>query len=567
MASLFPQSGLPQRSFPVRGPTISTRTTTHTPYLSSARRLSTLRYVQTSANASVVTRRHRNISTMASYYSSLKYGRLTTPPAASCRSPPLDKGKNSASTDDVATHQRHASSALVCRTRPDARRPAGRRWYQISEPSSSKAHENTSRRQAHERNHVETTRRLKELEGRHHPHHIDQETEYEYEQRQLQYLRERALLLEQHELLRHQLEVLMHEEQLVEEEELRLMEKERHLIQQHRQDQQQHQQEQMRQDADEDEYFEYDGEEDEEEEDMVVRKSGRLQESLKHLFAGGIAGAVSRTCVSPLERLKILFQIGGGVTKYTGVTHALVSIWKAEGPLGYLRGNGTNIVRIFPYSAAQFAAYEYFKSFRVSPKGEKWFGVVADGLTPLDRFACGACAGIVSVVLTYPLDLVRTRLSAPTELQKYTGIGHAVRTIIKEEGIGAMYKGIAPTVVGIAPYVGLNFMTYETLKKTFLPDEDTNPQIAKKLGCGALAGAVAQTCTYPLDVLRRRMQMQSFGPDYPAFRSTKYCIHHIITTEGWRGFYKGMIPNYLKVVPSISISFVVYELTKTMLGA
>ena len=84
---------------------------------------------------------------------------------------------------------------------------------------------------------------------------------------------------------------------------------------------------------------------------------------VKHLTAGGIAGAISRTSVSPLERMKILFQIQGpGVTSYQGIIPSFLKITREEGVRGYFRGNGTNIIRIVPYSAIQFASYERYKS-------------------------------------------------------------------------------------------------------------------------------------------------------------------------------------------------------------
>jgi len=79
-------------------------------------------------------------------------------------------------------------------------------------------------------------------------------------------------------------------------------------------------------------------------------------------IAGGVAGAVSRTLVSPLERMKILFQIQGpGTASYSGVWPTLVKMWQEEGWRGFLRGNGTNCIRIIPYSACQFAAYTTYK--------------------------------------------------------------------------------------------------------------------------------------------------------------------------------------------------------------
>ena len=84
-------------------------------------------------------------------------------------------------------------------------------------------------------------------------------------------------------------------------------------------------------------------------------------------LAGGVAGAVSRTVVSPLERLKILFQVqSAGRTEYQGsVLRGLVKIWQEEGWRGMLRGNGTNCVRIVPYSAVQFGSYNLFKHVRL----------------------------------------------------------------------------------------------------------------------------------------------------------------------------------------------------------
>jgi solute carrier family 25 phosphate transporter 23/24/25/41 len=187
---------------------------------------------------------------------------------------------------------------------------------------------------------------------------------------------------------------------------------------------------------------------------------------LKHLVAGGVAGAVSRTAVSPLERMKILYQLQvetvKGERKFQSMASTLRLIWREEGVKGYFKGNGTNVMRIVPYVAVQFAAYEEYK---------KLLGIPDDvrEQSPLKRLVAGGLAGITSVTATYPLDLVRTRLSAQGEGpdRKYRNVRHAFRTILKEEGgiwSGCLYRGISPTLCGIAPYVGLNFAVYETLK-------------------------------------------------------------------------------------------------------
>ncbi|KAJ1899659.1 hypothetical protein LPJ66_001966, partial [Kickxella alabastrina] len=185
---------------------------------------------------------------------------------------------------------------------------------------------------------------------------------------------------------------------------------------------------------------------------------------LKHLVAGGVSGAVSRTVVSPLERMKILFQVQtrGAGASYNGVFGTLAKIWREEGMAGYMRGNGTNVVRIVPYSAVQFATYEQLKQM-----------LIEDGKTELDtprRLLAGAGAGIASVAATYPLDIVRTRISVQTAhaleniellpkdprgrpiIPKMPGIVETFGKIYRTEGgLRATYRGFGATLAGVAP--------------------------------------------------------------------------------------------------------------------
>uniref|UniRef100_A0A093XQN6 Mitochondrial thiamine pyrophosphate carrier 1 n=1 Tax=Talaromyces marneffei PM1 TaxID=1077442 RepID=A0A093XQN6_TALMA len=218
-------------------------------------------------------------------------------------------------------------------------------------------------------------------------------------------------------------------------------------------------------------------------------------------IAGGVAGAVSRTIVSPLERLKILLQIQSvGREEYRlSIWKALAKMRKEEGWRGFMRGNGTNCIRIIPYSAVQFGSYNFYKKFIEATPG-------AD-LNPIQRLYCGALAGITSVTFTYPLDIVRTRLSIQSA--SFADLGQRKAGEKLPGGMLALYRGIVPTVAGVAPYVGLNFMVYESVRVYLTPPGEKNPSSARKLLAGAISGAVAQTCTYPFDVLRRRFQINT----------------------------------------------------------
>ncbi|CAJ1927390.1 unnamed protein product [Sphenostylis stenocarpa] len=346
----------------------------------------------------------------------------------------------------------------------------------------------------------------------------------------------------------------------------------------------------------------------------------------KSLVAGGVAGGVhvpngSRTAVAPLERLKILLQVQNRQNiKYNGTIQGLKYIWKTEGFRGLFKGNGTNCARIVPNSAVKFFSYEQAsklplivlntfcrgilwlyqqqpgngvrKSFAImallckemSPKESTPSSSKEAQLTPILRLGAGACAGIIAMSATYPMDMVRGRLTVQTEAspRQYRGIYHALSTVFREEGARALYKGWLPSVIGVIPYVGLNFSVYESLKdwlirsKPFGIAQDSELSVTTRLACGAAAGTVGQTVAYPLDVIRRRMQMVGWKDAAPvvasegksvveytgmvdAFRKT---VHH----EGFGALYKGLVPNSVKVVPSIAIAFVTYEMVKDILG-
>jgi solute carrier family 25 phosphate transporter 23/24/25/41 len=285
--------------------------------------------------------------------------------------------------------------------------------------------------------------------------------------------------------------------------------------------------------------------------------------------AGGVAGAVSRTVVSPLERLKILMQVQSvGRDAYKlSVGKALVKMWKEEGWRGFMRGNGTNCIRIVPYSAVQFSSYNFYKRsiFESHPGAD---------LSPLTRLVCGGLAGITSVFLTYPLDIVRTRLSIQSasfaELgakpEKLPGMWTTLIQMYKTEGgMSALYRGIVPTVAGVAPYVGLNFMVYESVRKYLTPDGEQNPSATRKLLAGAISGAVAQTCTYPFDVLRRRFQINTMSGMGYQYKGITDAIRVIVMQEGIKGLYKGIVPNLLKVAPSMASSWLSFEMTRDFL--
>ncbi|KAK3137875.1 hypothetical protein QOZ80_5AG0361580 [Eleusine coracana subsp. coracana] len=304
----------------------------------------------------------------------------------------------------------------------------------------------------------------------------------------------------------------------------------------------------------------------------------------KSLVAGGVAGGVSRTAVAPLERLKILLQVQNPHSiKYNGTVQGLQYIWRTEGLRGLFKGNGTNCARIVPNSAVKFFSYEQ------ASKGILWFYRQQTGqedaqLTPVLRLGAGACAGIIAMSATYPMDMVRGRITVQTDKSpyQYRGMFHALGTVYREEGFRALYRGWLPSVIGVVPYVGLNFAVYESLKDWLLQKnplglaDDNELHVVTRLGCGAIAGTIGQTVAYPLDVIRRRMQMVGWNhADSIITGQSKEALQYngmidafrkTVRHEGVGALYKGLVPNSVKVVPSIAIAFVTYEVVKDVLG-
>jgi len=272
------------------------------------------------------------------------------------------------------------------------------------------------------------------------------------------------------------------------------------------------------------------------------------------LTAGAIAGAVSRTITAPLDRLKVLFQAGGtlGGEKIVSLTQTVKAIWKDSGILGFYRGNGTNIIKIAPETAIKFWVYENSKKF-LSGKDQD-----IKNLTVIKRFLAGAIAGISAQTAIYPLEVAKTRL-ALAESGEYRGIADCLRRLVFTEGFMGLYKGLLPALTGIIPYAGVDLAVYSLLKDKYIKRRKQQPTSLSLLGFGVVSSISGQIVAYPLVVIRTRLQAQGMMNRPILYHGMIDCAKKIISNEGYSALYRGMLPNFMKAVPAISISYVVYE--------
>uniref|UniRef100_A0A6B2L4A7 EF-hand domain-containing protein n=1 Tax=Arcella intermedia TaxID=1963864 RepID=A0A6B2L4A7_9EUKA len=277
------------------------------------------------------------------------------------------------------------------------------------------------------------------------------------------------------------------------------------------------------------------------------------------LLAGGVAGAISRTATAPLDRLKVLYQAGPppGNPPYTSLWQATKSIMaEPTGWRAFFKGNGTNVIKIAPETALKFWTYENLKTMIAKdPKN----------ISPIERFMAGGASGALAQSLIYPLEIAKTRLAIAPSGQ-YSGIVGCLTTVARTEGPTALYRGITPALGGIIPYAGVDLTVYSMCKDTWsarYPDQKPNAFVL--LACGATSSTCGQLVTYPLVVVRTCLQAQGMPGRPHLYNGMLDCFQKLVTNGGVGALYRGIVPNFMKAVPAISVSYVTYEKTKQYL--
>ncbi|CAF3798131.1 unnamed protein product [Adineta steineri] len=280
----------------------------------------------------------------------------------------------------------------------------------------------------------------------------------------------------------------------------------------------------------------------------------------RNLVAGGVAGAVSRTATAPFDRLKIIMQ-------YLGSRHRLSVISgyrylvKEGGVKSLWRGNGVNVLKIIPETALRFAFYEETKKVLQKIQNKESHTET----TIPERFISGAVAGFISQTAIYPLDVLKVRLCL-RRTGEFSHWSDAVKRIYKVEGPKAFWRGYVLNQIGIVPYAGFDLACYETLKRLYITKHNNQePPIYVVLGCGAISSFTGQLVTYPIALIRTRRQGQIVplpnmdqSKAHPLLPATQM-FKDIWQNEGIVGLYRGLVPNMLKVIPAVSISYLVYE--------
>ncbi|XP_063933621.1 uncharacterized protein LOC135145439 [Zophobas morio] len=287
--------------------------------------------------------------------------------------------------------------------------------------------------------------------------------------------------------------------------------------------------------------------------------------STECLLSGVVAGVAARTVTAPLELIKTLFQLQETPISSTnekgfhGVIDALIKLSRQEGFLSLWKGNGVGCLRLGPYSGLKFLLYDKLK-----------LQVYQNELNASKRLFLGSLAGIIATVVTYPLDIVKTRMTVQKRGEVYKGTSDALLKMLRKEGTHSLFKGLTPTLIGVIPFEGVQFAVYETLKEYTVdsrwpswrwPESKLDSDAMDILVIGSLAGAAGQTVSYPFDLVRKRMQVK--GMIRSRYTGTVHCFCCVYREEGVGGLFKGSFPNLLRIGPYAAVVFFTYESAKS----
>lgn len=283
-------------------------------------------------------------------------------------------------------------------------------------------------------------------------------------------------------------------------------------------------------------------------------------QSLKAFLSGGLGSVVAKTATAPFSRVTILMQVQSTNVKRKTAMQICREIHTQDGILAFWRGNGASCLHRFPYSGVTFLVQDL--SARILSTRNTFPSGAVD-------FTSGAIAGGVAACLTYPLDVVRLRLSTQTGPRpEHCGICDTVSKIAREQGARGFYRGLLPTLIHVVPSFAINFQVFGSLKQRYqsshAPGIKGTIPIAEAFYYGCGAGFFSSAILFPVDLVRRQMQADGQHGGRERYTGIRDVLRAVYRRNGIRGFYNGLPSELIKVVPFVGIMFMSVEWLKRL---
>jgi len=297
-------------------------------------------------------------------------------------------------------------------------------------------------------------------------------------------------------------------------------------------------------------------------------KQSKLMGLLSDLVLGGSIGAVSKTVMAPVERVKLLMQtqdsnpdvLSGKVKRYSSIGDCFSRVSKEQGFKAFWRGNLVNCLRYAPQQGSALAFNDLINNmFPAYDTRTEFYKSLASKLTS------GGLAGAIANTICYPFDFARTRLASDlaTGAPKFKGIWDCIATTTRQQGLTGLYTGWTVTCMGAFVYRAGQLGLFKQI-------QDLNPYQKDKGTLGAVSSFVSVTIArsavmpfnYPFDTVRRRMMLQSEkSVAERTYKGSWDCFKQVLAKEGTKGMYKGMVPELFRGVGG-SVVVVAYERIK-----
>jgi len=278
--------------------------------------------------------------------------------------------------------------------------------------------------------------------------------------------------------------------------------------------------------------------------------------------------------MNPIEVMKIRLQIQGelhhatATPKYRGLFHGIGVVVREEGIRGLYKGFTPALMREGLYASMRAGFYEPIKYLL----GED---PTKGGLPLYKKMFAGSIAGAFGAAVATPTDVVKVQMQAEGKVNtpRYKNTYDAFSTIWQKEGIRGWYKGIVPTTQRAFILSAFFMPSYDHIKHLLIEyhvvKEDN---FLTQIIAGMSAGIIVATVTSPIDVVKTRIMNQKAALEKgkpapgPLYKGSWDCIVRTFKAEGFRGFYKGYLPNVMRLGPHTLLSFVTYEQLRKLFG-
>jgi len=301
-------------------------------------------------------------------------------------------------------------------------------------------------------------------------------------------------------------------------------------------------------------------------------QKSKLEQFGTDLLIGGISGAVAKTLMAPIERVKILMQtqdsnpkiLSGEEKRYSGLGDCFKRVNAEQGMKAFWRGNLVNCLRYAPQQGSALAFNDTLRTLtpKYDPIQDAFKATAASLLS-------GGFAGAGANTICYPFDFARTRLASDVGSGKkmFNGILDCIMKTVKSQGITGLYRGWAVTCGGAFVYRGGQLGLFSQIMEMNPYKKDKGPFGLFITFCAATAGrTVVMPFNYPFDTVRRRLMLESEKPpDARLYKGGIDCFFKVMKAEGPKGMYKGMVPELFRGVGG-SVVLVAYNRIKTYLN-